>query len=48
MNRVEHGYMPDAVTIPVLRHYTNEDKVLAQVGQDVLKGRLRGELTFTK
>ena len=40
--------MPDAVTIPVLIHYTNEDKVLAQVGQDVLKGRLRGELTNTK
>ena len=48
VNRVDHGYMPDAVTLPVLRHYTKKDPVLDRVGQDVQKGRLRKELTDTK
>ena len=48
VNRVQHGYMPDAVTIPVLKHFTKEDPVLSKVGQDVQQGRLRKELHKTK
>ena len=48
VNRVKHGYMPDPVTISVLKHFTKEDPVLSKVGQDVQKGRLRDELTRTK
>ena len=44
VNRVQHGYMPDAVTIPVLQHFTKEDTVLSKLAQDVQKGKLREEL----
>ena len=47
VNRVQHGYMPDAVTIPVLKHFTKEDQVLAKVVQDVHKGVLRDKLNKT-
>ena len=44
VNRVQHGYMPDAVTISVLQHFTKEDTVLSQLAQDVQKGKLRDQL----
>ena len=48
VNRVDHGYMSDAVTLLVLRHYTNENPVFAKVGQDVQKRSVRMVLTDTK
>ena len=42
------GYIPDAVTQPVFQLYTEEDPVLVQLAQDVLKGKLRTELTKYK
>ena len=47
-NRVEHGYMPDDVTLPVLRQFTKENLTLSQLGEDVQQGRLRTGLTNTK
>ena len=48
MNRVVNESLPDAVTTPVVRHYTEKDKMLSMLLKDVLKGRLRAELRNTK
>ena len=48
VNRVEQGYMPDAVTLPVLQHYTKKDPVLVKIAQDVQRGKLRMEFIKTK
>ena len=36
--------IPEAVTLPVLRHYTDKDKVLPALMEDIRRGRLRADL----
>ena len=47
VNRVVNEAIPDAVTLPVVRHYMEKDSMLKMLLEDVLKGRLRAELHGT-
>ena len=48
VNRIVNESIPDAVTLPVVKHYTKSDKQLSQLVKDVQSGRLRQELKDTK
>ena len=43
VNRVDHGYITEAVTLDLLRHYTKKDKLLSHIVEDVRRGKLRPE-----
>ena len=48
VNRIVNESIPDAVTLPVVRHYTKLNGTLNQLAEDVMRGRLRPELKKTK
>ena len=37
VNRIVNEDIPDAVTLPVVRHHTQKDKVLRLIAEDVKK-----------
>ena len=41
VNRVDHRYIPEAVTLELLRHYTKKDEMLAGIMEDFSRGKLR-------
>ena len=48
VNRIVNESIPDAVTLPVVKHYTQMDEQLSNLAEDVQSGRLRQELKTTK
>ena len=48
VNRIVNEGIPDAITLPVVRHHTQQDGELRLVAEDVQKGWLRKELKSTK
>ena len=40
VNRIINESIPDAVTLPVVSHYTKLDRTLNQLAEDVTSGRL--------
>ena len=44
VNRVDYGYIPDAVTLSVLQFETKQDKTLVKLTEDIKVGKLRPEL----
>ena len=46
VNQVDHGYITEAVTLDLLRHYTKKDKLLSHIVEDDRRGKLRpGNIT---
>ena len=48
VNRIVNESIPDAVTLPVVRHYTKLNGTLSQLAENLMRGRLRQELKNTK
>ena len=44
VNRIDYGYIPDAVTLQVLQYETGQDSKLRNLKEDIKKGKLRPEL----